>query len=304
MIHTLDRQNSKDSLLIFDSFEIDMNLPKHKKGQEAVKAVTPTNQPGVFNMAGTAATGSVFLYTGLTSATTLQVYNGGMVAMNPIVDQMSQQYANNGVFARLYRWWNKVKEEKKLQYDKKIVQYVFDCVLTQPEKLAKFDEKNNAYDVMIANAKALGQVALAEQLEADTDDRKFENACLACNVDTALTEAQLLKFADKCEKGLKLDWIKNFARVIPQEAIDKKLAADEACLFDNYVVLYYDPENKCTKLTKADIEKKKDPILFGVMRGNRKLYFIHDWKDHLCDLTMREVVDTLGKKENLSLELP
>lgn len=40
----------------------------------------------------------------------------------------------------------------------------------------------------------------------------------------------------------------------------------------------------------------KDPILFGVMEHSRKLYYIGDWKDEYCDLTLEDMFTSLGEK--------
>ena len=46
--------------------------------------------------------------------------------------------------------------------------------------------------------------------------------------------------------------------------------------------------------------KRKDPILFGVLAGSRKLYYITDWVDEYCDLSLEKFVDTIGvKKEEI-----
>lgn len=37
--------------------------------------------------------------------------------------------------------------------------------------------------------------------------------------------------------------------------------------------------------------KRKDPILFGVIAGSNKLYFIGDWIDEYCDLRFDDVVN-------------
>jgi len=41
-----------------------------------------------------------------------------------------------------------------------------------------------------------------------------------------LTEAQVVEFASKCMKGLRLDWVANFARAIPDEVVRRKQDAD------------------------------------------------------------------------------
>ncbi|HEY8094921.1 MAG TPA: hypothetical protein VIE65_02365 [Methylobacter sp.] len=48
--------------------------------------------------------------------------------------------------------------------------------------------------------------------------------------------------------------------------------------------------------TKAEIEARKDPILFGMIKGRRILYYICDWVDEYCDLTLDQIADTIGKE--------
>jgi len=49
-------------------------------------------------------------------------------------------------------------------------------------------------------------------------------------------------------------------------------------------------------MTEKEKEKAKDPILFGVMKNSRNLYFIADWEDEYCDLTLSKMLNVLGKK--------
>ena len=41
--------------------------------------------------------------------------------------------------------------------------------------------------------------------------------------------------------------------------------------------------------------RKGVPILFGLIRGSDKLYFIGDWIDDICDLTFDELIEVLGE---------
>ncbi len=139
-------------------------------------------------------------------------------------------------------------------------------------------------------AKSNGQTALYEEILRD-ERRLIAEAVLAtAGYKMYLTEEQMIEFSTICEKGLRLDWIKNFSRFIPTDVIEKKNLADNLKIFDNYVILHYDPEGKFSRLTEEEIRKKKDPIMFGVMSSSRRLYFIGDWKDKYCDLTLEDVL--------------
>lgn len=119
--------------------------------------------------------------------------------------------------------------------------------------------------------------------------RLLEHSLVVHGFNRLLTEEQLLRFARGCSKGLCLDWIAHFVRPIPKDVLAEKRRADKALLFDNYVILHYDPENRGT--TQKDREAAKDPILFGVIKDSRKLYFVGDWKDELCDLTLDQIAE-------------
>ena len=118
-----------------------------------------------------------------------------------------------------------------------------------------------------------------------------------------IDEQTIVDFIKKCEKGLSLDYIKNFARPIPQEVVNKISKLNELEIFDNYVVLHYDPEELSYKETEYERAKRKDPIIFGLIAGSKKLYYVTDWIDEYCDLTLEKFVDTLGiEKENLYID--
>ena len=54
-----------------------------------------------------------------------------------------------------------------------------------------------------------------------------------------------------------------------------------------------------------EMKKRKDPILFGVIAGSNKLYFIGDWIDEYCDLRFDDVVKQCTDdflSENISLD--
>ena len=97
----------------------------------------------------------------------------------------------------------------------------------------------------------------------------------------------------KSPRGLRLDWIKNFTRVVPPEVLTAKVECDERGIFDNYVVLHYDPSGKSWADTQAERAAKADPILFGVVEGRRLLYVVGEWIDEYCDLSLDQIADVI-----------
>ena len=142
--------------------------------------------------------------------------------------------------------------------------------------------------------KQAGQQALFEQLTAGLNAYKMETQLLALGLPKYVEEKDLVAFYKQSKRGLRLDWIRNFTRQIPREILDKKVRADEIGIFDNYVVLHYDPAAKSFAETEAEKAARKDPILFGLMEGCRRLYHVGDWKDEFCDLTLDQIADAMG----------
>ena len=98
-----------------------------------------------------------------------------------------------------------------------------------------------------------------------------------------------------------MDYIANYVRTIPLDIIKKKIEVDMLEVFDNYVILHYDPQGNAVEMTpaekKKEVDKAKDPILFGVIAGSNKLYYIADWIDTTIadDLTWETMVENLGQ---------
>ena len=59
--------------------------------------------------------------------------------------------------------------------------------------------------------------------------------------------------------------------------------------------MHYDPEGKALKQIEVE-EYRRDPILFGMIVGSDRLYYVKDWKTEKDFLTIDKVCQTLGIK--------
>lgn len=162
---------------------------------------------------------------------------------------------------------------------------------------------------MLGYAERSGQYALKEKLFRNMVICKYESILFSKGLYKAISEENIMKFAKGCPKNLCLDYISDYTRIIPFDIIRKKTDIDKYEIFDNYVILHYDFDNNGTDLPsdkkKEEVEKRKDPILFGVIAGSNKLYFIGDWIDEYCDLRFDDVVKQCTDdflSENISLD--
>lgn len=178
------------------------------------------------------------------------------------------------------------------------------------------------------------QEVTTEELQA-----LYDNACSMMNKYKITGQRsgaeKLYKFAQVCEKELRAvaagittyvsrkdidDYIKNIAskqvviielenyeRDIPDELVDKIADLQEKKIFDAFYVVFTDytgGERKKVEQARRD----KDPILFGAMligdQVNTRLYYIGDWVDEYCDLTLDKMVAEFAAKKKPTPAVP
>ena len=128
-------------------------------------------------------------------------------------------------------------------------------------------------------------------------------------------------------QNTKIIQLEHFERLIPDEVATELIRVKGMGIFDNFAILYNEPEDpdgiNDKPIVKEEIEKErnrlKDPILFGYFKErykidktdnpgtfidadevthiSDKLYYIADWEDEYCDLTLEAVLDTLAKNK-------
>ncbi len=261
----------KTHLLIFDDFVVDYTLPKYKK--EKGSKQNSGDMPDEF-------IGGAFDNAIIPKISTAGISFG---SSPPSVDSKELPLSLWKRFLNLFK--------SKPKYT---VQQFFSIVKGNLHSPEIYIEKVNEFLKVANHAKDLGQIALYESVMTDVNTIKQEAVLLAGDFTTCILEEQIVQFYKDSEKGLSLHFVKNFSRIIPNEVLEIKLKADALKIFDNYVVLYYDKDQKTFKETQAEINKRKDPILFGVINGVRKLYYIADWQDEFCDLTLKQLIDKFG----------
>lgn len=193
------------------------------------------------------------------------------------------------------------KQEKKEDdsiYEFSVID-LFDNVKVISSREHEFKERLDAYMGLLQKAISMHQEAQIEKLISKLSVHIYESILAVSGYNHYITFENLINLQKKCKKQLDMDYVKNFVRIIPDEVVEKKILADELHVFDNYVILHYNPDGKSFELTEKEKEIKKDPILFGVINGSDKLYYIADWIDELCDLTWEQVVEKLGENKTL-----
>lgn len=219
-------------------------------------------------------------------------YSGSFEGSTPFVAEYTpkaNEHESNGIIGKIKSLFKK-KEVPELD----IIQFFAAIKATSLESANGYINRVSKYLRAIHKASSIGQTALVSKLAREMVGNKYESFLAAEGYYYVVKEEDVVKFAKKSEKGIAIDYIKNFARPIPDEVADKIVKANALEIFDNYVIMHYDPESKSYMDTQKEEAKRRDPIVFGVIAGSRKLYYITDWIDEYCDLTLEKFVDTIG----------
>ena len=212
--------------------------------------------------------------------------------------------------AKKLNWFGKLveklgagKKEKAEVYALSVIDFFENIKLIGKGSADTYKDRVANYLNAMHTADITGQEALKQKLVKEMFVNKYEAELYANNLYYVVTEEQVVDFASKTEKGVDLIYLKNFARPLPEKVVQKLVEVDSLEVFDNYAVLTYDPQEKVRIETEADRDKRKDPILFGLISGSDKLYYVTDWIDDYCDLTLAEFVDTLKiEKKDLKMK--
>jgi hypothetical protein len=270
-------------LRVFEDFVLDRTLPKWK-GKKTRSGVILQGSQGTWD-------GDIE-DSGEAPSENDDIVMGGIFTVddgNVVMGSTSRKKPRG--WGRLRFWKNKPKAVKITM----TIADFFRSVHDGAEQLALADKRAEGYAAAIKATVVSGQTAFREKLVKNLVAVRAETRLLAMGLTRYLREETVVEFVKKCPKGLRFDFIANFARVIPADLLALKAKADEHGIFDNYAVLHYDPQGKSWAETEKEKAKRKDPILFGLIDGRRLLYYIGDWTDEFCDLTLDQIADVLGK---------
>lgn len=147
-----------------------------------------------------------------------------------------------------------------------------------------------------------GQEALSEKFLRELSRETRESALYAKGIKYYIERSDISRVKYKIKDGHIADTkFEDFTKIIPKNVLNEKKKYND--FFDGFVIYHYynnEIEEKIAKkqkMSKVEIEKMKDPILFGWIKECDRLYFIADWEDEYCDLTFDEIVDVIGENK-------
>ena len=91
------------------------------------------------------------------------------------------------------------------------------------------------------------------------------------------------------------------------DVIDKDIIEKEYPIFDDFYIVFTDYTGEAERTVEKE-KRDKDPIVFGVIYHTNKdrvptnrLYYIADWTDEYCDLTLDELCKQYKSKNNKNI---
>ena len=142
-----------------------------------------------------------------------------------------------------------------------------------------------------------GQQSQSELLKAYLNVVTAEIAMVKNGYGKYLTEQDIIDFMLKAEKGVVVDYLCNYTDLLPMEVAKQKIGLDDLRIFDNYCIMFFRKDLSAFRFVEDKIIERKlhDPILFGMVEGSDKLYYVADWITEEDDLTLAKVEESLGR---------
>ena len=182
----------------------------------------------------------------------------------------------------------------------------FEYVKGLKEKL-----NNDEYDIiidtilkMLEKAKLTKQTDMAKRLTSELSLALRELDAAKSGFDIIVSRKDIEKYIQSVDsKVIKIIELSKYEREIPDEVVEKIAKANE--IFDELYVVFTDYTKKETKKV-AKHRREKDPIVFGAFKNKvndkniyveDRLFFIADWVEEKCDLTLEQICRDIDSKK-------
>lgn len=156
----------------------------------------------------------------------------------------------------------------------------------------------------------LGQVESLKKLCFLADTLKKEEKLIELGITTYVYKDVIEDYIENvADKTVKIVELSRYMREIPDELVETVEKTRE--LFDELYVVFTDYTGKEERKVEKE-RRDKDPILFGVFKNGSnvsdRFYFLGDWVDEYCDLTLDKMVEQYremnGSSPVLTTEIP
>ena len=144
----------------------------------------------------------------------------------------------------------------------------------------------------------LGQVESLKKLCFLADTLKKEEKLIELGITTYVYKDTVEDYIENvADKTVKIVELSRYMREIPDELVE--IIEKSKPLFDEFYVVFTDYTGKEERKVEKE-RRDNDPILFGVFKNNNnvsdRFYFLGDWVDEYCDLTLDKMIEKYHEK--------
>ena len=160
---------------------------------------------------------------------------------------------------------------------------------------------------MIEKFKITKQWSSLRELVFFHDCIKRERKLIKLGFNKVVYKKTIEEFKTLAPNGIIFVDMKDYTRDIPDDIVEKIKLTNN--IFTDYVILATDYTKEMTRKVEEK-KRSKDPIIFGVFYENagndprsrkiinERFYYVGDWVDEFCDLTLNKFIDTLTKNNS------
>lgn len=187
-------------------------------------------------------------------------------------------------------FFDEIKNKKEKMTHEKLKKYYENCLL------------------LIKKFEITGQVESMKKLKYHITCMEKEMKLLDMGIDTYINLGDIQAYIKNVkDKEVLIVELSRYPREIPDEIVE--VIAKTKDIFTNLYVLFTDYTGEVRKDLVEKKKKEKDPILFGAFVDERgmslntkleRLYYLGDWIDEYCDLTLEKLVQEGIKTNKIS----
>ena len=151
----------------------------------------------------------------------------------------------------------------------------------------------------------IGQVESLKKLSFLASTLVKEEKLIEMGINTYVYKDVIEDYIENvADKTVKIVELSRYMREIPDELVETIEKAKP--IFDELYVVFTDYTGKEERKVEKE-RRDKDPILFGVFKNDNnvadRFYFLGDWVDEYCDLTLDKMVEQYKKEKGYSPEI-
>lgn len=168
--------------------------------------------------------------------------------------------------------------------------------------MTKLKDSFQTFIMLAEKYKKLGQVESMKKLNFLAKVMVQEEKLLSIGIDTFVYRDTIEDYIENvASKTVKIIELSRYTREIPDELVS--VIEQVKPIFDELYVVFTDYTGKEERKVEKEL-RDKDPILFGVFKNNRhisdRFYYVGDWVDEYCDLTLDKMIDEYQNKKGYS----